>query len=171
MDISKIICPAEKVYIFEGDFVTLKVIPLKMRYQIDRAKTKGVDYGKIKSMLESEGKTQLTEVDISKIVLEGKMDTIIDDSFDNGVEGKILTLIYGTDPVKHSFKNGETPIVLDRKFWEALGDIDTVTFNKIYFAVEQYQKEMSLGELKETKSLSPSVTSFGKSQRKKTNGL
>ena len=151
MDASKFLFPANKKLDIsgladEGDFVTLKVIPIKVRYQIDRAKTKGIAFDKVMEVLQDEGKTKLDDDDIRKIVASGRMDEILTADYDAGIEAKILTLTYAVDQTEHSFTNAGKPVKLDRDFWESLGAGNSKLFEFIYDELIKYQGEMTLGE-------------------------
>ena len=152
MDASKFLFPANKKLDIsglagEGDFVTLKVIPIAIRYQINRAKTKGIDWQKVREILQDETKFTLTDDDIQKIMASGRIKEVFTSEYDSGIEAQILTLNVAVDPDNHSFVDaGGKPVKLDRAFWEGLGAVKPKLFEFIYDELIKYQGEMALGE-------------------------
>lgn len=129
------------------DYVYVKLFPLKARQVIQKARTQGLNMARVLELLQASGKTA-TQDNIAVLLQDKEIAaTVFNDQFDISYsEYKTAVLKYGLDPVRHTFKDQDKPVVIDDAFLDQLSGTAPALFEYLVVQVEKYNEGYVLGE-------------------------
>lgn len=146
MDITKLMEPAERIFEFaKNEYVKLRLYPTTAQYQIEAAKTAGIDLVKLAELVDKNKMRDMNEKKAVAVVAQNQeFKSVLTPDFDGNVEYKLLVCLHGVDPDDHSFMMGDRAAKLDRAFWTNMLQKSPKLFGKIQAAVEKFQEEYAV---------------------------